>query len=432
MKLQEFLSPKGSFIDSNVDLTAGTLAWGLRAKEYAKKIDGFINATIGSAKNEEGKLLALKTLKEELANLSNDQLFGYANVRGQEKFVNAWKEDTLSTFPSEYRKKAEELSTLPVTSCGGITGGLTISGQLFLDSKTKLLVPNTRWSNVDNCFFKNQQVKEVSYNLVNEEGELEFQDLILKLKEAEKEKEKIGLYLNFPNNPSGISPRIEEIKVLQEALEEITIPVVIILDDAYEGYVYEKDVLDHSLYPYLIGLNENVLTVKVDGLSKRYSAYGVRIGLVTLGFGSEISEEEKKDYRETIAKAARTLTSSSPRGIQEAFANIYSDQSKFSQLQKEKQAILALLSKRYALLKEEINKRKNDILTPVNFNSGFFGYWIVNDNHSAVDIGLTLLKKGLGTVPFYNKETGLNGIRVAFCSIKTDDIPRTVDILYSS
>ncbi len=46
MKFSSFLSTKGHHIDDTVDLKKGTLAWGIRAKNKAKTVPGFINATM--------------------------------------------------------------------------------------------------------------------------------------------------------------------------------------------------------------------------------------------------------------------------------------------------------------------------------------------------------------------------------------------------
>ena len=237
--------------------------------------------------------------------------------------------------------------------------------------------------------------------------------------------------LNFPNNPSGISPTLDQVKEFQEALEEVEIPTILIVDDAYEGYVYEDKVLNHSIYPYLVGLNENVLPVKVDGPSKRYCAYGARLGLVTLGFGYEIDDTQKFEVRETIAKIARTNTSSSPRGIQEALTNVLTDPVKKQRIAEERVRNLELMKKRYSAVKEYVENKESNVLKPVNFNSGFFSYFLLKTQQSAAEIAHKLLELGLGTVPFVNEKNGLNGIRVAFCSISTDKITKAMDILYS-
>ncbi len=431
MILRDFLSKRGKHIEDNVDLSAGTLAWNLRSKKKANEMDGFINATIGSATEDDGKLMVLPTLVEELSNLTGDQIFSYANMRGVNEFVQAWKKDTIDTYPTYLQEGAETFSTLPITACGGLTGGLMISAQVLFDKGDTILAPNSRWGNIDNVFFKNLQLKESTYELLDKEGNLNFDNLISKIQKAEKEEKKIGIYLNFPNNPSGISPSYDEVKKFQEIVEEISIPTTIFLDDAYEGCAYEDSIIEHSLYPYLIGLNEDVVTIKVDGVSKRYFAYGARLGLVTVGLGEEISDEEKMKVRELMAKAARTNTSSAPKGIQVAMSNVLNDPVKNKKIHEEKKRNTGILEDRYNFMKKLIGEKESSVLQPVGFNSGFFGYFQVKGKQQATEISQKLLDKGLGTVPFENAKIGLNGVRVAFCSISERNLENTVDIIYS-
>ena len=431
MILEKYLSQKGQFLENNVDLSAGTIAWGLKAKKLVKENPDFINATIGTATEDDGKLMVLPTLYDELQQLTGDQLLAYANMRGQHAFVQAWNRDTLESYPAELRKKTEELSTLPVTACGGLTGGLMLTSQVFFDLGDKLLAPNSRWGNVDNVFFKNQQLHEVPYKLVDQNGNLSLSDLIDNLQSLEKTEKKIGIYLNFPNNPSVISPTLDQVKELQETLETITVPTVLLLDDAYENYCYEDNIVNHSIFPYLVGLNDNVLAVKIDGASKRYCAYGARLGTMTVGFGLEKDENEKSEIRELMVKSARTNSSSAPRGIQEALTNVLVDEKKKTNIQKEKARNLSILSRRYKLIKKLGEETESNILKPVKFNSGFFGYYLIKNQQSATEISSKLLEKGLGTVPFVNISNGLNGIRVAYCSIREEKIEQAIDLLYS-
>ncbi len=431
MILRDFLSKRGKHIEDTVDLSAGTLAWNLRSKRKASEMDGFINATIGSATEDDGELMVLPTLIEELSNLNGDQIFSYANVRGVNDFIQAWRKDTIDTYPAYLREGAVTFSTLPITACGGLTGGLMISAQVLFDKGNTIIAPNFRWRNIDNVFFKNLQFKESTYELLDKEGNLNFDNLISKIHKAEKEDKKIGIYLNFPNNPSGISPTYDEVKKFQEIVEEISIPTTIFLDDAYEGCAYEDSVIEHSLFPYLIGLNEDVVTIKVDGVSKRYFAYGARLGLVTVGFGEETSEEDKMEVRELMAKAARTNTSSAPKGIQVAMSNVLNDSEKNNQVHEEKKRNISILEDRYNFMKKLLGERESSVLQPVGFNSGFFGYFQIKGKRLASEISHKLLEKGLGTVPFENTKNGLNGVRVAFCSISEKNIEKAVDILYS-
>ncbi len=431
MILRNYLSNKGQNIDEKIDLSAGTLAWNLRAKKRSREFEGFIDATIGSGCDNEGSLLTMPTLVEEFNNLSGNQLFRYSHLRGMSDFVHAWKKDTMKSFPNHLVEKTDQYSTLPITSIG-ITGGLSIVGEAFFNPGEALLVPNSRWGNVDNVFLKNQQLRGINYNLLDENGNLNFLDLSAQIKRASIEEEKLGIYLNFPNNPSGISPTFEQLKHLQETLSELSKPTIVILDDAYEGFVYEENTINHSLFPHLVGLNENVIVAKVDGASKRYCAYGARLGLVTVGFGSEVEDQEKFQVRELLAKIARSTTSSPPRGIQEALLNIFTDEKKNEQIEKEKKHVFEVLKNRYYKIKKLSEEKESKILLPAKFNSGFFSYYLIKTHQSAVEIGSKLLERGLGTVPFVNNENGLNGIRVAYCSIADEDISKAIDILYST
>jgi aspartate/methionine/tyrosine aminotransferase len=430
MRSYAYLSNKSKHLDERIDLTAGTKGWNTKSKEKAKKMPDFINATVGTARNNDGSLLIFPTLLNELGKLSGEKAFAYANIGGMHNFAQIWKEDTFSNFPSELIEKSNEMSTLPIASCG-LTGGLSLAGEAFLNQDDSLLIPNTRWGNIENVLLKNQRLKEVNFKLLNDQGQLEVTDLVDKIRILDREGKKFGIYLNFPNNPSGISPTSDQVKILQETLKELKTPTIILLDDAYEGYVYDKEVLQHSLFPHLIGLNENVITAKLDGVSKRYCAYGARLGAVTIGFGYEASEEEKKTVREVLAKITRSTVSITPRGIQEAIVNVLTDGPKLLQMQQEKNIVHEVLYSRYRKMKKISEEKEGKLLFSVDFNSGFFSYYLVKNNLSAAEVSKKLLNKGLGTVPFENPNNGLNGIRVAFCSIKDEDIEKSVDILYS-
>ena len=430
MKNLMFLSNKSQYLDERIDLSGGTKGWNTKSKEKAKKFPSFINATVGTARNNDNSLLIFPTLLEEYSKLTGEQTFGYANIRGMPNFAKVWKEDTLETFPTELRKKTDSLSSLPLTSCG-LTGGLTLAGEAFFNKDDPILVPNSRWGNVDHVLIKNQRLKEVNYKLLNNEGRLNFEDLTERIKLLDKEKKKFGIYLNFPNNPSGLSPTFDQVKILQETLQEISTPAIILLDDAYEGYVYESNIINYSLFPHLIGLNENIIVAKLDGVSKRYCAYGARLGTIALGFGYEVDEVEKTAMREILAKITRSTISNSPRGIQEAVVNVLQDPKKRNQIQQERKNNFEILSKRYKIMKTLVQETEWELLCPDDFNSGFFSYFLIRNGRSAKEIGYKLLEAGLGTVPFEDQSNGLNGIRVAFCSIRDENIQKTVDILQS-
>ncbi|MFX0212303.1 MAG: aminotransferase class I/II-fold pyridoxal phosphate-dependent enzyme, partial [Candidatus Hodarchaeota archaeon] len=300
-----------------------------------------------------------------------------------------------------------------------------------------------RWGNVDNCFRISLGAIIHSFDLFDENYQFTFNQLKSKITEMTSSASRLIIYLNFPNNPGGHMPSIREIEKLQNILKDVSIPTIILLDDAYEGYVYEdsgsnqKNPIPHSIFPYLLSLNENIVPVKIDGPSKRFCAYGTRLGMISLGFQSEndvITDSELRkqglNISEAFTKAARGHCSSAPRGIQEALSKILSDKDKYKSVLEEKKALKSLLEQRYRCLQREVHKQgSSSILKPLAINSGFFGFYFIK-GISAKVLAEQLLENGLGVVPFENKKIGINGIRIAFCSILEKDIPEAVEIFW--
>ena len=239
-------------------------------------------------------------------------------------------------------------------------------------------------------------------------------------------------------------PSLREIEELQGILKQVTTPTIVVLDDAYEGYVYpdaslpsQEKPIPHSFFPYLLGINSEVLPIKIDGPSKRFCAYGTRLGVISLGFHSD--GEKKTDFKltkkglnvsESFTKAARSHCSSAPRGIQEALGRILSDKEKHRAILEESEAFRSMLEQRYqCFLRVLQDQDPNPILKPLTCNSGFFGFFLVQDLSAKV-LAEHLLEKGLGVVPFMNKQTGFNGVRFAFCSLLEKNIPHAIEILW--
>ena len=61
--------------------------------------------------------------------------------------------------------------------------------------------------------------------------------------------------------------------------------LVVLVDDAYFGLVYEAGVMRESLFALLCGLHPNLLAVKLDGPTKEDYVWGFRVGFLTYGIG---------------------------------------------------------------------------------------------------------------------------------------------------
>ncbi|MFQ5981030.1 MAG: aminotransferase class I/II-fold pyridoxal phosphate-dependent enzyme [Candidatus Heimdallarchaeota archaeon] len=428
-------SRTGTRIRHKVKIDKGTLAWAGRAAQRQKDHPETINATIGTAKSDEGKLLVSKTVKSEICGLSSDEMFGYGKIKGLPAFIAGWKTDTINMYPEELRDSAKQKTSDPLPVAGGLTTGLYVVSQATLDPGDVLVTPDARWGNIDNVFAGNQGLEIQDFSFFDQKNCFNLTGLKQAIQTGRESGKKVALYLNMPNNPTGYMINHKELKNLSKFLEAQTEELIIILDDAYEGYVYQKDMsgtsnpIKSSLFPYIFDRSENVIVFKIDGPSKRRSMYGFRLGVVS--FGPALASMKSVNLRHLLAKTARTIFSSAPRPPQEALAKIYSNSTKYEAMQAEMRKIIAILERRHnAMLEKEGSMPEIDALKPMPANSGFFHLYNLSGMNAQL-FGEKLLENGLGVVPIAN-ESGLNGIRLAHCGIPTNKIDSALEILWKT
>ena len=117
--------------------------------------------------------------------------------------------------------------------------------------------------------------------------------------------------LNFPNNPTGFTPNENHAKQIVDVIKksaESGKNIVVFLDDAYFGLVYEKGVFKESIFSYLADIHENVLAIKLDGATKEDYVWGFRTGFIT--FGIKGKRESQKD----LYSALENKTAGAVRG----------------------------------------------------------------------------------------------------------------------
>ena len=157
-------------------------------------------------------------------------------------------------------------------------------GYLFVNPEDAIILPDLYWGNYRLIFEKAWHGKLSTYPTFTETGGFNCSGLKQKLGETSTGK-KIVL-LNFPNNPTGYTPTVEEahaiIDILIESAEAGN-EIVVVFDDAYFGLVYESGIITESLFSHLANVHERILAVKADGATKEEYVLGFRIGFVTFG-----------------------------------------------------------------------------------------------------------------------------------------------------
>lgn len=329
--------------------------------QSAEAKDATINATIGTAFEEDGSPLCLECL-EEMINLPSTA-FLYAPSFGLPGLRDTWRKMLLTKNPSLQGKSF----SLPVAT-HALTHGLSVAGHLFVDSGDNIILPDLYWDNYELLFeeaYGGQlttfpMFDGTSFNVAGMESLLQ------------SEGDKKIVVLNFPNNPTGYSATEADSAAICAALlraAEAGKKLVVILDDAYFGLVYEPGVSTESLFTELACLHPNLLAVKLDGPTKEDYVWGLRVGFMTFGIKGATAAQFKALEAKAAGVVRGSISSVSNLG-QNLLLKAYS-QPIYAQ---QKQAKFEILQHRYQRIKTILGAHPEyrASFEPMPFNSGYF------------------------------------------------------------
>jgi aspartate/methionine/tyrosine aminotransferase len=321
-----------------------------------------INATIGMAFEEDGSPLVMDCFTKNI-NLDK-KAFLYAGSFGVPALRDAWKAMEVKKNPSLASKKFSN----PVVT-NALTHGLRIAAELFAGPNDKVIVPDLFWDNYALIFEESVGSKLELFNTFKA-GRFDVEAMRTALN---GEGEKKLLILNFPNNPTGYTATDDDARQIVEAVKaaaDAGKKIVVILDDAYFGLVYEKGVHGESLFAEFADLSENVLAVKLDGTTKEDYVWGLRVGFITFAFKGA-SDEQLKALEAKAAGDVRSAISNASSIGQALAVAAYSDIDAYDAQKKQKYDVL---KSRYDEIRKILaeNPKYEDAFEVMPFNSGYF------------------------------------------------------------
>ncbi len=417
-------------------LPQGVFHWSGRAKKEAE-----INGTLGSAYGFEEDFIEGGTPEwvplylEDIKNytkLNVNEVVPYPQISGLEDLKNSWKNWIIKKscynidFEQDKLNKLENFVTTPVVTAG-LTNGIFFCCSLFLNQGDFIISPNKRWGNYDNIVEKLIGARIKSFDFFSGEN-FNINGMKNAIYEISKVQEKIILILGFPNNPTGYIPNQEELaeilNALIEAQKTISKPIIILVDDAYEPYVYSKEVINRSIFYALHELEEDIIPIKLDGITKELLLYGGRIGFITIGLkphwvkNAQELTTLKAEIDNKLSGLLRTTISNSNHFYQSLTLKLFDDIGMDGLIQK-REKVKHLLKERYEKINAEFRKIKNENISVDSNAGGFFIF--VNLNPEVIkanDFADHLLKKyKVGVIPIEKQHDNINGIRIAYCSI---------------
>lgn len=388
-----------------------------------------INATIGIALEDDGKPVALPSIAKNLVLPAGDA-FPYAPSPGRPDIRKLWKDMVLAKNPG----LAGKTFSLPVVTAA-LTHGLSMAGYLFCDEGDTIILPDLFWENYGLIFTNAFGAKletfptyiPVEKRIKNADGSVgafNVSGLREKLKVSNASGKKIVL-LNFPNNPSGYTPLPSEVKEIVSALNEAAErgdKVVVLIDDAYFGLVFEENVYKQSIFVDLCDLHPNLLAVKIDGATKEDYVWGFRVGFLSYGIkGGTAALYESLEAKTGGAIRGNISNSSNP--AQSLLVRSWSS----TEYTAEKSQKFTLLKKRYDVVKNILATHPEYLnqFSPLPFNSGYF--MCIEPKVDSEKLRQKLLTDySTGTINF-------GGIlRLAFSATPTDKLPKLFENIFKA
>lgn len=386
----------------------------IQSKETAA-VAGAINATIGIATINK-KAMSLPSINKVLTELNNSEYLPYSPTPGLQKMRELWKEKILTDNTSINK----DFLSLPMVTTG-ITQGIDIAANLFSESGDALLLPNLFWQNYAQIYTIKLGNTIYKYNQFDENNEFSinnFKKALYSIKE-----DKISLILNFPNNPTGYTPSDVELDSLVEVInifakENTNKQIIIVSDDAYFGLFFEDKHKTPTLSAtYKLAENENCLIVKLDGITKEFYSWGLRVGFITY---YTKNDELRKVLLEKTQGYLRSTTSSPSNLSQQIAVRLLENK----QSLEEKAINDKIIEERYEELKQAISKENlNSLVTVLPFNSGYFFTIKLPSNINAHEFRLKFLNEYKYGV--YSMDD--DHIRIAFSCLDKELIPELIN-----
>jgi len=402
--------PENSILNENLSSHGKDLYFPNGIVAQAGDADGKpINATAGVAYNDDGTLMTLPSLKESFRIETNS--FNYAPTPGLKDLREAWLQEIHKKNPS----LGNAPTTLPIVT-NGLTHGINITGQLFLAPGDNAILADKYWDNYELMCEMGLKVHLKTFPTFDGNGYNTKDIECLALEEPIGKK---FFIFNVPNNPTGYSPTLEEQDQIIESMirsAEAGNKVITLCDDAYFGLNYTNDIAPESIFAKLANAHDNIIAMKIDGVTKEEFAWGLRVGFITIG-GKALTPQDIAVLENKIIGAIRANASNGCRPSQEAILNLLNHPNH----NQDKAAAKKILRERFETCQKVLTENADtyaDCFTPLPANSGYFLCLMLNKNIDGEQVRQTLLAKhDIGIIAIDD------WLRVAFSAVGKEKIP---------
>jgi len=425
--LAPFLSARGRA----ARMPEGIRVWGERAAR-AGALDatmGVITAPASLLGGEGGdyRIAGLPGVRAAFSAWEPSEVLPYAPVAGALAFRERWRRWIGMKAAGDFSRPGplEERLTLPVATVG-VTGALAAVGHIVLDPGDPVLVPDRRWDGYDTTFGLVSGARIVPVRLLDGEcwDLAAWKDALTRVA---RERGRAVCVVNFPHNPTGYAPSEEEAesfaRLAAAVAEETGGSVVVLLDDAYEGYVYTARPR-RSIFYRLVDRHPRLLPVKCDGITKELLFWGGRLGAATTAFHADAGDAARAaaeaEWENKLSAVVRGMVSSASTPVQTMIARLLSDP---AGLVESRAPIFRSLVERHAALARALESGPaREAFRADPFHGGLFALLNLTRGDAVSSARILLEGPRIGVVPFGAEGTDLNALRITYATVPIERI----------
>jgi aspartate/methionine/tyrosine aminotransferase len=409
----------------------GIRVWGERAARA-----GALDATMGvitapasllGGAGDAYSIASLPQVRQAFAAWPPAEVFPYAPVAGTRGFREGWRSWIGRKAAGDFSRPGplEERLTLPVATAG-VSGALGAVGHLFLDPGDPVLVPDRRWDGYDTTFGTLNGARVEPVRLLDGGGwDLgAWREAIVA---AARDRGRAVCVINFPHNPTGYVPtesEAEEFAALAAAAaDETGGHVVVLCDDAYEGYVYSDRPRTSPFYR-LIDRHPRLLPIKCDGITKELLFWGGRLGAATTAFardaGPDARAAAEAEWENKLSAVVRGMISSASTPVQTLIGRLLADPEAIVEA---REPIFASLAERHREMERALGGAPaRAAFRPDPFHGGLFALLNLTAGDAPRAARILLAEPKIGVVPFGGADGDLNALRVTYATVPVESI----------
>lgn len=376
-------------------------------KKHGK--ENVINSTIGALIDDEGNLIAMKTVYDQLKALPNAEIAAYSALAGQPDFLEAVQAACFRDHRPDAYIKA-------VATPGG-TGSIKHAVWNYTNPGDEILTSDWYWSPY-NTITEEVDRKIKNYTLFNDKNEFNIESFKENFNALIKKQKRLLTIINTPaHNPTGYSLSDNEWKqvldIMKESAKDKDNRIIVFVDCAYIDFA-GKGTERRKFFEQFSNLPENILIIVGFSMSKGYTMYGLRSGAaICISSKEEIAEE----FYYACVHSGRANWSNGNRGAMATMTTIANDEKLLQAYENEKLMYKTMLQNRAKAFVEAADKVGLELLP---YRDGFF-ISIPCDN--PMEACQKLVKQNLFLVPLKM------GLRFAVCAVSEEKCKKSPSLI---